>query len=76
MKKYNTKTKTNDRAFIIIGFAIIGTIFLIYSSISDFSITADSLQAIERLAIGFYVICLCHLAQLDMVFIVTTNEKL
>jgi len=56
MEKYNTKTKTNDRAFIIIGFAVIGTIFLIYSSISDFSITADSLQSMERLAIGFYVI--------------------
>jgi len=58
MKKYNTKTKTNDRAFIIIGFAVIGTIFIIYSSISDFSITADSLQSVERLAIGFYVILL------------------
>jgi len=56
MKKYNTKTKTNDRAFIIIGFAVIGIIFIIYSSISDFSITADSLQSMERLAIGFYVI--------------------
>jgi len=58
MKKYNTKTKTNDRAFIIIGFAVIGIIFIIYSSISDFSITADSLQSMERLAIGFYVILL------------------
>ena len=56
MEKYNTKTKTNDRAFIIIGFAVIGTIFIIYSSISDFSITADSLQSMERLAIGFYII--------------------
>jgi len=58
MKKYNTKTKTNDRAFIIIGFAVIGIIFIIYSSISDFSITTDSLQSMERLAIGFYVILL------------------
>ena len=58
MKKYNTKTKTNDRAFIIIGFIVIGIIFVIYSSISGFSITTDSLQSIERLAIGFYVILL------------------
>ena len=58
MKKYKSKTKTNDRAFIIIGFAVIVTIFIIYSSISDFSITPDSLQSIERLAIGFYVILL------------------
>ena len=58
MEKYNTKTKTNDRAFIIIGFAVIVTIFLLYSRMNDFSITADSLQSIERLATGFYVILL------------------
>ena len=58
MEKYKSKTKTNDRAFIIIGFAVILTIFIIYSSISDFSITPNSLQSIERLAIGFYVILL------------------
>ena len=58
MKKYKAKTKTNDRAFIIIGFTVLGTIFLLYSRMNDFSITADSLQSIERLAIGFYVILL------------------
>ena len=58
MEKYKSKTKTNDRAFIIIGFAVILTIFLLYSSISDFSITVDSMQSIERLSIGFYVILL------------------
>ena len=52
------KTKSNDRAFIIIGFIVIGIIFLVYSRIDDFSITVDSLQSIERLAIGFYVILL------------------
>ena len=56
--KNSTKAKTNDRAFIIIGFAVIGTIFLLYSRISDFSITTDSIQSIERLATGFYVILL------------------
>ena len=56
MEKYKAKTKTNDRAFIIIGFAVIGTIFLLYSRMNDFSITADSVQAVERLATGFYVI--------------------
>jgi len=58
MEKYKAKTKTNDRAFIITGFAVIGIIFVIYSNISNFSITADSLQSMERLAIGFYVILL------------------
>ena len=52
------KTKTNDRAFIIIGFVVIGIIFVLYSNIDDFSISADSMQAIERLAIGFYVVLL------------------
>jgi hypothetical protein len=56
--KNSTKTKTNDIAFIIIGFAVIGTIFLLYSRINDFSITTDSIQSIERLATGFYVILL------------------
>ena len=58
MKKYKAKTKTNDRAFIIIGFAVIVTIFLLYSRMNDFSVTADSLQSVERLATGFYVILL------------------
>ena len=56
MEKYKAKIKTNDRAFIIIGFIVIGIIFLLYSRISDFSITTDSLQSIERLATGFYII--------------------
>ena len=58
MEKYKPKTKTNDRAFIIIGFVVIGIIFVLYSNTNDFSITTDSVQAIERLAIGFYVILL------------------
>ena len=52
------KTKTNDKAFIIIVFVVIGLIFVLYSNIDDFSISADSMQAIERLAIGFYVVLL------------------
>ena len=52
------KTKTNDRAFILIGFVVIGIIFVLYSNIDNFSISTDSVQAIERLAIGFYIILL------------------
>ena len=52
------KRKTSDRAFMIIGFVVIGITFVMYSNIDDFSITTDSIQAIERLAIGFYVILL------------------
>jgi len=58
MEKHKPKTKTNDRAFIIIGFVVIGIIFVLYSNTNDFSITTDSVQAIERLAIGFYAILL------------------
>ena len=58
MEKHKPKTKTNDRAFIIIGFVVIGIIFVLYSNTDDFSITTDSVQAIERLAIGFYAILL------------------
>jgi len=52
------KTNTNNRAFIIIGFVVIGIIFVLYSNIDDFSITTNSVQAIERLAIGFYAVLL------------------
>ena len=58
MESYKAKTKNNDRAFIIIGFVMIGITFVMYSNIDDFSISADSMQAIERLAIGFYVVLL------------------
>ena len=58
MEEHKPKTKTNDRAFIIIGFVVIGIIFVLYSNIDDFSVTVDSVQAIERLAIGFYVVLL------------------
>ena len=58
MESYNAKTRNNDRAFIIIGFAVIGITFVMYSNIDDFSITTDSIKAVERLAIGFYVVLL------------------
>ena len=58
MESYESKIKPNDRVFIIIGFVVIGIIFTLYSNIDDFSITDDSIQAIERLAIGFYIILL------------------
>ena len=53
-----TESKTNGKMLIIIGFIIIGIIFILYSRITDFSITEDSIQSIERVAIGFYLILL------------------
>ena len=55
MEKHKPQIKTNDKAFIIIGFIAIGIIFVLYSNISDFSVTTDSIEAIDRLAIGFYI---------------------
>ena len=37
---------------------MIGIIFTLYSNVNDFSITPESTQAIERLAIGFYIVLL------------------
>ena len=51
-----TESKTNGKMLIIIGFVIIGIIFTLYSRITDFSITEDSIQSIERMAVGFYLI--------------------
>ena len=58
METTNPKIKTNDRVFVIIGFVVIGIIFTLYSNVNDFSITPESTQAIERLAIGFYIVLL------------------
>ena len=58
MESYSAKTKNNDRVLIIIGFAVIGITFVMYSNIDDFSITTESIEAVERLAIGFYLILL------------------
>ena len=58
METTNPKIKTNDRIFLIIGFIVIGIIFTLYSNVNDFSITPESTQAVERLAIGFYIVLL------------------
>ena len=58
METTNPKIKTNDRIFVIIGFVVIGIIFTLYSNVNDFSITPESTQAIERLAVGFYIVLL------------------
>ncbi len=58
METTNAKIKTNDRIFVIIGFVVIGIIFTLYSNVNDFSITPESTQAVERLAIGFYIVLL------------------
>ena len=58
MEKHKVQKNHNDRLFILLGFTIIGILFLLYSRMHDFSITPDSLQSVERLAISFYVLLL------------------
>ena len=58
MGSYESKIKMNDKIFTIIGFTVIAIIFVLYSNIDNFSITDESVQAIERLAIGFYIVLL------------------
>jgi len=58
MEKHNVQKNHKDRLFILLGFTTIGILFLLYSRMQDFSITPDSLQSVERLAISFYVLLL------------------
>ena len=56
MKREITSKKHNDRLLILLGFTSIGILFLVYSGMQDFSVTDDSIQAVDRLAIAFYII--------------------
>ena len=58
MEKHKVEKNHKDRLFILLGFTAIGILFLLYSRMQDFSITPDSLQSVERLAISFYVLLL------------------
>ena len=58
MEKHKVQKNHKDRLFILLGFTVIGILFLLYSRMQDFSITPDSLQSVERLAISFYVLLL------------------
>ena len=54
-----------DRSFIILGFVSIGVLFFLYSITDDFSISPESMQSIERLAIAFYVLLLLSLGSIS-----------
>ena len=49
----------------ILGFISIGVLFFLYSITNDFSISPESTQSIERLAIGFYVLLLLSLGSIS-----------
>jgi len=57
MEKQVTK-KQNDRSFIILGFVAIAVLFLLYSRISDLSLTQEVIESLDRIAVGFYLLLL------------------
>ena len=57
MEKHVIKKQT-DRAFIILGFASITILFLLYSRIQDLTVTSELVESLSRLAVGFYVLLL------------------
>ena len=57
MEKHITK-KQNDRSFILLGFASMAILFLLYSRIHDLSVTPELIESLERLATGFYLLLL------------------
>ena len=56
MEKQTTKTSQKGKELIILGFVSIAILFLIYTSVQNQEITPNAVSAIERVAIGFYVI--------------------
>ena len=57
MEKHITKKK-NERSFILLGFASITILFLLYSRIQDLLVTPEMIESLERLAAGFYLLLL------------------
>lgn len=55
MEKQATKQSQKGKKLIVIGFASIAILFLIYTRFQNAAITPDAIPAIERLALGFYM---------------------
>lgn len=55
MEKQATKQSQKGKKLIVVGFASIAILFLIYTRFQNAAITPDAIPAIERLALGFYI---------------------
>lgn len=55
MAKQATTQIQKGKKLIVLGFASIAILFLIYARFQNASITPDAIPAIERLALGFYI---------------------
>ena len=47
--------RPTDKTFIILGFTVIGLLFVIYARISQVSLTPEAIDEIHKAAFGFYV---------------------
>ena len=55
MEKQATKRSHKGKSLIVLGFASIAILFLIYARFQNAAVTPDAIPAIERLALGFYI---------------------
>lgn len=55
MEKQATKQSQKGKKLIVLGFASIAILFLIYTRFQNAAITPDAIPAIERLALSFYI---------------------
>jgi len=56
LEKQAPQSSQKGKSLIIMGFASIGILFLIYFSVQNQEITPDAMPGVERIAIGFYII--------------------
>jgi len=55
MEKQTAKHGQKGKKLIVLGFASIAILFLIYARFQNAAVTPDAIPAIERLALGFYI---------------------
>jgi len=56
LEKQTAQSNQKGKSLIIMGFACIGVLFLIYFSVQNQEITPDAMPVVERIAVGFYII--------------------
>ncbi len=56
MEKQKTIGNQNGRLLVIVGFIIIGVLFLIYTRVASLELTPDTFSPMERIAVIFYFV--------------------
>jgi hypothetical protein len=65
MEKQVSIGSKKGKSLIILGFVSIGILFLIYSRLQNPGLTPDSISALDRLAVGFYLVFLMSLGAIS-----------